>query len=196
MFFLINLPKLIKNTSFQPNGAEYEPSEGKPTTLCRSRWFSPLVVKKTLLQIQPKRGVSSQTGLNMNPLGENRPRSIDLDGSWRRVWEKHVLKGAYKMIRFRPQTERNQLRISETSAVNDVPTNYGPHNALNHTPDPQNDIQNQNCPEIGPEATPEALDQRVRRWPARGSQPWPRNRARRGPKNPNFESLRVQESSC
>ena len=25
--------------------------------------------------------VSSQTGLNLNPLGENRPRSVDLDGS-------------------------------------------------------------------------------------------------------------------
>ena len=25
--------------------------------------------------------VLSQTGLNMNPLGENRPRSVDLDGS-------------------------------------------------------------------------------------------------------------------
>ena len=91
-------------------------------------------------QILPKTRVSSQTGLNMNPLGENRPRSIDLDGSWRRVWEKHVLKGVYKIIRFRPQTERNQLRTNETSAVTDVPTNYGPHKSLNHIQDPQNEL--------------------------------------------------------
>ena len=31
--------------------------------------------------ILPKTRVSGQTGLNMNPLGTNRPRSVDLDGS-------------------------------------------------------------------------------------------------------------------
>ena len=30
----------------------------------------------------------------------------------KRMWEEHILKGAYKMIRLRPQTARNQLRIS------------------------------------------------------------------------------------
>ena len=32
-------------------------------------------------RILPKMMVSGQTGLNMNPLGENRPRSVDPDGS-------------------------------------------------------------------------------------------------------------------
>ena len=35
-------PNTAKNGSFEPNGAESEPKGKKPTTLCRSRWFSAL----------------------------------------------------------------------------------------------------------------------------------------------------------
>ena len=43
-----------------------------------------LITKSIFLKtsrILPKMKISGQTGLNMNPLGENRPRSVDLDGS-------------------------------------------------------------------------------------------------------------------
>ena len=40
---------------FQENGAEYEPFGGKPTTLCRSRWFSALSLKSSLFVTLPCR---------------------------------------------------------------------------------------------------------------------------------------------
>ena len=40
----------------------------------------------------------------------------------------------------------------------------------------------QNCTEIGPEATPDALDQRVQVYAARERQPWPRNDPTSDPK--------------
>ena len=51
------------------------------------------------------------------------------------------------------------------------------------------DIQVQNCSDIGPESTPEALDQRVRRQAARGSQPWPREGPGRDPKFPKLSKM-------
>ena len=39
--------------SFQAKRAEYEPSGGKPTTLCRSRWFSNLNLKNSPLENLP-----------------------------------------------------------------------------------------------------------------------------------------------
>ena len=43
-------PESAKNEGFEPDGAEYEPFGDKPTTLCRSRWFSALSPKNSPFQ--------------------------------------------------------------------------------------------------------------------------------------------------
>ena len=134
--------RYCRNTGFKPKRAQYEPSGGKPTTLCRSRWFSAVTVKKKLFDhppdTAPKMGFQPN-GAEYEPSG-GKPTALCRSREFSAMPVKCCgFLGDIKHDHFRPQTQRNELRISETSAGNEVPSNHGPHDARNYTPDPEND---------------------------------------------------------
>ena len=163
----------VRNKGFQANGAEYEPSGGKPTTLFGSIWFPALSLENSLFEHLPDtadiRGFEAN-GAEYEPSGAKPTLVLS-----------HECENIVVMTRSGPQTRQRNQHWQRR-----------PHQAWPLT-GPKTSLripkQHQITKDVGISANSQRLKLLTSGWrqAARGSQPAARKDFRRDPKHHNFE---------